>query len=51
VRWQDSCLAYFQTFAKRPVANGYQPKYPPRLLQGAATQYRVTRLKQKTPDQ
>ena len=27
VWWQDACLAYFQTFARRPFANGYQPKY------------------------
>jgi alpha-glucuronidase len=28
VWFRDASLAYFQTFAKRPFANGYQPKYP-----------------------
>jgi alpha-glucuronidase len=26
--WRDACLAYFQTFSKRPFPDGYAPKYP-----------------------
>ena len=26
--WRDACLAYFQTFSKRPFPSGYAPKYP-----------------------
>jgi len=28
VWFRDASLAYFQTFAKQPFANGYQPRYP-----------------------
>jgi alpha-glucuronidase len=28
VWFRDAGLSYFATFAKRPFANGYKPKYP-----------------------
>jgi alpha-glucuronidase len=34
VWFRDACLAYFETFSKRPFPLGYQPKYPLEYYKG-----------------